>query len=213
MRTTSQFALALFLAITPASLYAQEQPALDEPVQAQEPAPEQPVIEAPVQAQEPAAPPPDTATDSAATEQPAAPVDGQIVMQDLDTLLVSGLIGASVHTPTDEWIGDVNDLIFDTKGAVSGIVIGVGGVMGIGEKEVAFELSKVTFMPTESRNTAKLILNATPEELAAAPTFKSASVQMLERQQEQMRLQSEQPQMDSQGLMAPGAEPAPQPQQ
>jgi hypothetical protein len=135
---------------------------------------------------DPAAPPSAEAAPPATTETPAAkPVEGQIVLQDMDTMLVSGLVGANVYSPGDEWIGDVNDLIVDTSGALKGVVIGVGGVMGIGEKEVAFEIAKLKFTPSEDRSTAKLVLDATKEELQASPNFKSAAIQIFEKAQDQ----------------------------
>jgi hypothetical protein len=164
MKSTSQVTLALFLLLAPLGAWAQDSTGT----------------------RDPAAPPSAEAAPPATTETPAAkPVEGQIVLQDMDTMLVSGLVGANVYSPGDEWIGDVNDLIVDTSGALKGVVIGVGGVMGIGEKEVAFEIAKLKFTPSEDRSTAKLVLDATKEELQASPNFKSAAIQIFEKAQDQ----------------------------
>ena len=165
LKSTSHMTLALFLLLAPAGAWAQETTG----------------------GKDSAAPPPaEEALPSAkpAEQTPAKPVDGQIVMQDMETLLVSGLVGADVYSPSNEWIGDVNDLIVDTKGALKGVVIGVGGIMGMGEKEMAFDITKLSFTPSEDRSTAKLVLQATPAELDAAPGFKSAYNQYFEKKQE-----------------------------
>src|SRR5215212_1076927 len=122
-KSTSLLTLALFLLLAPVNLSAQNAPGSQEPS---------------------LAPPP-----AAAPQKAVKPVEGQIVLQNLNTMLASRIIGADVYSPTDQWIGDVNDLIVDTKGTLQGVVIGVGGVMGIGEKEVAFEMAKLTFIPSQ----------------------------------------------------------------
>jgi hypothetical protein len=37
----------------------------------------------------------------------------------------------------DENIGDINDILVDRRGAVVAVIVGVGGFLGIGEKDVA----------------------------------------------------------------------------
>ena len=56
----------------------------------------------------------------------------------------------------------------------------LGGFIGIGEKDVAIALNRFTMEPTEDFATTKLVLNATKEELEAAPAFKSAYMQKLD---------------------------------
>ena len=74
------------------------------------------------------------------TEVPKAPVAGQIVVQDANTVLAKELIGQTVYAPDKTKIGSISDLILskDAK-TVEGFVIGVGGFLGIGEKSVAHE--------------------------------------------------------------------------
>lgn len=114
--------------------------------------------------------PADQAQDMQKADKVMAP-DGLITLQDETTFLVSELTGATVYSPSDETIGDVNDVIISRDGTVDGIVVGVGGFLGIGEKQVAIEMSKIEMAETESG--IKLVLPATKDELAAAPEFKS----------------------------------------
>lgn len=119
-------------------------------------------------------------------------------MQDKDTFLASDLTGATVYSPTDEAIGDVNDVIVSRDGKVDGIVVGVGGFLGIGEKDVAIEMAKIKMSETE--NGIKLVLDASKEELAAAPEFKSKTDMQAE-------INATQP-SSTQGLMVPDQQPA-----
>jgi PRC-barrel domain len=49
-------------------------------------------------------------------------------------------MGRSVHSsadPQSDNIGDINDLIIGEDGTITHAVVGVGGFLGIGEKDVA----------------------------------------------------------------------------
>lgn len=110
------------------------------------------------QAQQPATPAPDANTDTALT------IDASKAM------LVTRVIGSSVFTAGDENVGDVNDLIFDNNGTIQAAVIGVGGFLGMGEKDVAVPLNQINAMRDEN-NTIKLTVTASREELEKAPAF------------------------------------------
>jgi hypothetical protein len=169
IRTISYAALALFLVSAPASVLAQNAAAAD-------PAGQQPVVVLPDAT---------AAPDAVAKENPPAPVEGQIILQDKATFLASSIIGGSVYSPSDESVGDVNDLVIKPTGEIEAVVVGVGGFVGIGEKNVAIALNRFTMEPTEDLASTKLILNATKEELQAAPAFKSAYLQKLDQEYEQ----------------------------
>ncbi len=57
--------------------------------------------------------------------------------QNADQWLSSSFIGVDVIGPDDGKIGDVSDLLFDKNGNIVGYVVGVGGFLGIGAKNVA----------------------------------------------------------------------------
>jgi hypothetical protein len=172
IRTISYAALALFLVSVPASVLAQNAPASD-------PATEPPTVALP---------------DATAKESPPKPVEGQMITQEKSTLLASSIIGGSVYSPANESIGDVNDLVVKTTGEIEAVVVGVGGFIGIGEKDVAIALNRFTMEPTPDLSSTKLVLNATKEELEAAPAFKSAYAQKLdEEMQQQSALNNNQP--------------------
>jgi sporulation protein YlmC with PRC-barrel domain len=130
----------------------------------------------PAQRPAPTAPP-------ATTEAPKAPVPGQIVMQDANTILAKDLIGLNVYAPDKAKIGSISDLILskDAK-AVEGFVIGVGGFLGIGEKSVALKMDRLQMSQNPEGGGLMLTMDATKDELKATPTFKSKKEQDAEKQ-------------------------------
>jgi sporulation protein YlmC with PRC-barrel domain len=80
------------------------------------------------------------------------------------------IMGSDVMTTGDENVGPVNDLIFDEEGQIIAIVVGVGGFLGMGEKDVAISWDSVTRNPQDRD---ELRVNATRDDLRAAPEFKS----------------------------------------
>jgi sporulation protein YlmC with PRC-barrel domain len=131
---------------------------------------------APAQRPTPPAPP-------AATEAPKAPVPGQIVVQDANTILAQDLIGQTVYAPDKAKIGSISDLILskDAK-TVEGFVIGVGGFLGIGEKSVALKMDRLQMIQNPEGDGLVLLMGANKEELKNTPTFKSKKEQDAEKQ-------------------------------
>jgi hypothetical protein len=60
-------------------------------------------------------------------------------------VMASKLIGTTVVGANNESIGDVNDVIIDRDGRALAVVIGVGGFLGIGEKDVAVSFDSLEF--------------------------------------------------------------------
>ena len=122
---------------------------------------------------------------------PKAPVPGQILVQDVNTIMAKqDLIGQTVYAPDKAKIGSISDLILSKDGkTVDGFLVGVGGFLGIGEKTVALKIDrlKVTSGPD---GTMQLAMDVTKEELTNAPTFKSKKDQDAEKAAEQRRSES-----------------------
>ena len=69
-------------------------------------------------------------------------------------MMASKLIGTTVVSANNESIGDVNDVILDRNGQVMAVVVGVGGFLGIGEKDVAVPFASLDFASREQMNAA-----------------------------------------------------------
>lgn len=84
----------------------------------------------------------------------------------------SKLIGATVYGSDNSSIGEVNDLVLASDGKVSGVVIGVGGFLGVGEKNVAVPFDKLSVSrKPDSAAIDKITVSFTKDELKNAPTF------------------------------------------
>jgi sporulation protein YlmC with PRC-barrel domain len=84
-------------------------------------------------------------------------------------MTASDFIGKTVFAQDGASIGEVNDFFVTNDGKVQAVVIGVGGFLGVGEKDVAVSMPSIQMQP-DGENT-KLVINATKEELTAAPTY------------------------------------------
>ena len=108
--------------------------------------------------------------------QPAARADAKnmvIAEQKPDQWLASKFKGTDVIGPQNEKIGDVADVLFDKSGRIEAVIIGVGGFLGIGQKQVALSLASFDVVPADSNNSnPKLRLNMSKEQLQQAAEFK-----------------------------------------
>jgi hypothetical protein len=64
-----------------------------------------------------------------------------------DQLLASRLEGLDVYSSNNgDKIGDITSLIFDSSGKVQAVLIGVGGYLGIGERNIAVPFDQIGFV-------------------------------------------------------------------
>lgn len=107
---------------------------------------------------------------------PLAPPPPAPLVKHAEGHLASNLIGENVYNGTSaeaENIGDVNDIVINPDGTVAALVIGVGGFLGIGEKNVAIEYDLVEIgMVNEDE---VLVVKTTAEALKAQEEFDSAA--------------------------------------
>lgn len=57
----------------------------------------------------------------------------------------SKLVGVAIYGPDDKSVGKITDMLMGKDGKVAFVVIGVGGFLGIGEKDVAVPFAAVDF--------------------------------------------------------------------
>lgn len=80
-------------------------------------------------------------------------------------------IGSEVYTSADESIGSVTNLILEENGGIIAAVVGVGGFLGLGAKDVAVPMNKITVTRDTANGTIRLTTTETAETLKAAPEF------------------------------------------
>ena len=114
-----------------------------------------------------------TAANPAPPSSTAAPAGKAnfVTKQSPDQHLASKFNGTDVVGANDEKIGDVSDLLFDKDHKIIAFVVGVGGFLGIGAKDVAIDPASFQTVPGKDATNLKLRLSMTKEELKAAPTF------------------------------------------
>ena len=104
-------------------------------------------------------------TPSPSTPAPGASTQPQWYSSQSGEIRASKLIGASVKNDAGERIGAINELVLSKDGKV---VIGVGGFLGIGEREVALSLEAIRLKQDANDNTLVTVA-ATKDSLKAAP--------------------------------------------
>ncbi|MGA7454323.1 MAG: PRC-barrel domain-containing protein [Rhodoplanes sp.] len=128
--------------------------------------------------------------------------DGQfITQQSPDQWRAYKMIGVNVYNPNNEKIGDVSEILLDKNGNAEVVVIGVGGFLGIGTKDVAVSFKSLQWkmdrpktasggappsttgqgspaQPSGARSSGPqgypdhAVLNMTQDQLKTAPDFK-----------------------------------------
>ena len=86
------------------------------------------------------------------------------------SLTVTDWYKQDVYDPSNTKIGQIMDVLVGQDGQVSALIVGVGGFLGAGEKDVAVSFNAVK--ATMKDNKVYLTMNTTKDALKAAPGFK-----------------------------------------
>jgi sporulation protein YlmC with PRC-barrel domain len=134
------------------------------------------------------------------------------VLNNAKVMSANDYIGKTVYDTNNANIGEVNDLIMSPDGKITAVILGVGGFLGIGEKNVAVPVSSIKMMnddadgtmatndttattgttttttttdgtttatndnaPVVDASDVKLVVEATKEQLNAAPSYDVAN--------------------------------------
>jgi hypothetical protein len=102
--------------------------------------------------------PPPAATPAPATrtETTAAP------MATTGQWRASKLIGVDVYNEQNEKLGDIDELLVDASGKVTGVVIGVGGFLGMGQRDIMVAIDKLKFVNEPVRTSATSTTTSQP---------------------------------------------------
>ena len=185
-----------------------------------------PAGSAPAATQVPAATPAPTTSPTASAPAKAPAVTAStgaakfVTKQTSDQWLASKYKGTDVIGTNDEKIGDVSDMLFDKNHKILAYIVGVGGFLGIGAKDVAIDPASFQIVPasgtgtgtttgtgtgTASNDNFKLRLSMTKDELKNAPAFEQYSAPR--------PVSSQAPATRPMGAPAPMTAPAPAPKQ
>ncbi|WP_018993833.1 PRC-barrel domain-containing protein [Thioalkalivibrio sp. ALgr1] len=85
-------------------------------------------------------------------------------------LHASDLMDKKIHSRTDdEEVGEINDLVIDQDGRIIAVVIGTGGVLGMGEKDIAIAWDRID--RTTEGDEVKLYIDMNEDTLKEAPEY------------------------------------------
>jgi sporulation protein YlmC with PRC-barrel domain len=83
---------------------------------------------------------------------------------------VSDWYKQDVYDPSNSKIGKIDDVLVSSTGQVNALVIGVGGFLGAGEKDVAVPFDAVKWTSKDNKN--YLTMSATKDQLKSAQGLK-----------------------------------------
>jgi sporulation protein YlmC with PRC-barrel domain len=77
----------------------------------------------------------------------------------------------NVYDPNDNKIGEIMDVLVDREGKIGALIVGAGGFLGLGEKDVAVPFNAVQ-VTSKNNNKWYLVMNTTKDALKNAKGFK-----------------------------------------
>src|SRR5208282_683907 len=94
-------------------------------------------------------------------------------------------IGTPVNDVSGQQLGKIANLVFDQNGRIELAVIGVGGFLGIGEKDIAVPFDAVKSEVVNGKHV--FVIDATKAQLTAAPAYKTLNAQALNERMKEWR--------------------------
>ena len=109
---------------------------------------------------------------SAAAADTAAKAGSAQIMNSVpaQSVTVTDWYKQSVYDPSNSKIGEIKDVLLSQDGKVTALITGVGGFLGMGEKDVAVLFDAVKHTVKDGK--AYLTLDTTKDALKAAPGLK-----------------------------------------
>ena len=84
-------------------------------------------------------------------------------------ITMSEFYNQDVYDAQDKKIGSVKDAVLDQSGQVKTVILGVGGVLGLGEKDVAAPFNAIQVKTKDGKH--YLVMDTTKEALQDAPGY------------------------------------------
>ena len=89
-----------------------------------------------------------------------------------DNMLSSNVVGLDVYNDQNNDIGKIQDIVFDKSKKMTGYIVSVGGFLGMGTHYVAVDPDSVKVTFDASNKVWRATMNASKDQLKAAPEFK-----------------------------------------
>jgi hypothetical protein len=108
---------------------------------------------------------------NAPTTKPATANAMTVSEQGPNQVLASKLVGATIYSPSDEKVGNIEYLVMNKSGQVDAVVVGVGGFLGIDKKDVALTFSSLNVSYDVDNSVKKITANVNKESMKSAPAY------------------------------------------
>ena len=111
------------------------------------------------------------AASAAAYAEPMSAGSGELMSSvPASSLTVTDWYKQTVYDNANNKVGEIKDVLVSRDGQISALIVGVGGVLGAGERDVAVNFNAVK--QTMKDNKVHLTMNANKDALKSAPGFK-----------------------------------------
>jgi sporulation protein YlmC with PRC-barrel domain len=109
--------------------------------------------------------------DQSQTREQAGPPAQIMTSIPSDAVTVTHWYKQNVYDPNDSKIGEIMDVLVDRSGKATALIVGVGGFLGAGEKDVAVPFDAV-HATKKGNNDWYLVMNSSKDSLKNAKGFK-----------------------------------------
>ena len=92
-----------------------------------------------------------------------------VAMQDIGEMLVTEIIGHPVYNLAGEVLGNIDNVLQGRDGTITTVIVGVGGFLGIGVKDVAIAMEALNVGVIDGE--WRFVFDADRAALDAAPAF------------------------------------------
>ena len=112
-----------------------------------------------------------TATAEAAMAEGARMVEGYAAVEPA-SITADQLMGVRVYGPKDEDVGEISELVLDTNGTPTQVIVDVGGFLGMGEKPVAIDMTALQILQATEGGAIRAYIQMTQDQLETLPAAK-----------------------------------------
>jgi len=109
--------------------------------------------------------------DQGAHGSPEAPTKGA-QLQELPHTDLFSILGKEVHSPSDQAMGRVVDLLIDATGQPRAAIIDFGGFLGVGTRKIAIDWNSLRFDAGDPKKA--IVADLDRNEIKAAPEYKDS---------------------------------------
>lgn len=90
---------------------------------------------------------------------------------DAGTMTANEVVGLRVYDANKEWVGEIDNLVVTSAGDIVAAVVGVGGYLGIGEKDVIVNYDSLMITENIEDGSLRVYADVTKDSLEELPAY------------------------------------------